>query len=105
MDNKSPSWAAYREFMSSRLIALDKNPGVRLVGVEETWRRLFSKIVLKITGPKITMTCQDDHMCVRLKAVIEGAVHRVQAIWEEKLTTEDWGFLLVDAKNTFNEIN
>ena len=32
-------------------------------------------------------------------------VHGVQAIWDEILTTEDWGFLLVDANNTSNEIS
>ena len=36
---------------------------------------------------------------------IDGAVHGVQAIWDTKPTIEDWGFLLVDTKNAFNEIN
>ena len=36
-------WAAYRTLMSSRLIALDKQPGIRPVGVGETWRRLMEK--------------------------------------------------------------
>ena len=51
------------------------------------------------------MVCQDDHPCAGLKAGIEGAIHRVQAIWNEKLTTEELIFLLVYAKNVFNEIN
>ena len=38
-----------------RLIALDKQPGVRPVGVGETWRLIFAKIVLKVTGPETTM--------------------------------------------------
>ena len=65
----------------------------------------FSKIVLKVTGTEATMVCQDDHLCSGLKAGIDGVVHEVQDIWYEKSTTEDWGFLLVDAKNVFNEIN
>ena len=48
---------------------------------------------------------QDDHLCARIKPVIYGAVHGVQAIYDKKLTTEDWGFLLVDVNNAFNEIN
>ena len=100
-----PPWAAYRAFMSGHLIALDKNPGVRPVGVGETWRSLFSKIVLKVTVPEATMACQDDHMCAILKAGINGAIHKVQALWDENLTTKDWGFLLVDSNNAFNEIN
>ena len=66
--NGSPPWAAYRAFMSGRLISLDKHPGVRLVSIGETWRRLFSKIALKVTGPEATMACQDDHRSAGLKA-------------------------------------
>ena len=44
-------------------------------------------------------------MCARLKTGINGVVHGIQAIWDKNLTAEDWGFLFVDAKNTFNEIN
>ena len=49
--------------------------------------------------------CQDDKICAGLKAGVDGAVHGVQAIWDENLTMEDLIFLLVDAKNAFNEIN
>ena len=77
--------------MSGRLIALDKQPVVRPVGVGETWRRLFDKCVLRVTGPEATSVCQDDQLCAGLKAVIDGAA-------------EDWGFLIADAKNTFNDI-
>ena len=55
--------------------------------------------MLKVTVPKITNTCQDDHICAGLKAVIDSAVHRVQYIWDTKLTTEDWVFILIEAKN------
>ena len=58
--------------------------------------------MLNVTGPEDTMACQDDQMCAGLKAVTDGAFHGVQAIWDEKLTMEDWIFLLVDAKNSFN---
>ena len=41
--NGRPPWAAYSAMMSSRLIALDKKPGIRPVGVRETWQRLMAK--------------------------------------------------------------
>ena len=100
-----PPWAAYRAFMSGHLIALDKNPGVRPVGVGETWRSLFPNIVFKVIGPEVTMACQDDHLRARLKAGINGSIHEVQALWDENLTTKDWGFLLIDSKNAFSKIN
>ena len=89
-------WAAYRAFMSGHLIALDKNPGVRPVGVGETWRGIFSNIVLKVTGPEVTMACQDDQLCAGLEVGIDGMFHRVQAIWDKNLTMNDWVFLLID---------
>ena len=68
--NKSPPWAAYREFMSGRLIALDKKPGVHPVGVRKNWRRLFSNIGPKVTGPEATTAFQDGQLCAWLKVVI-----------------------------------
>ena len=49
--NSSPPWAAYRAFISDRLIALDKQPGVHPVGVGETLRHIFANIVLNVKGP------------------------------------------------------
>ena len=86
--NQNPSWAAYGEFMSDRLIALDKLPGVRPVGVRETWRRIFEKCVLKVTGYEATHTCRDDQLCTGSKAGIDGAVHGVIYIWEDNSTDE-----------------
>ena len=51
------------------------------------------------------MTCQDDQMCDRLKVGIDGAFNRDQYIWNVNSTTKDYGFLLLDANNVFNEIN
>ena len=92
LSNESLPWAAYHAFMSGWLIALDKKPGIRPVGVGETRQRLFSKIVLKVTGPGETMACQDDQLCAGLKAGIYGAIHRVQALWEENPSTEEYFF-------------
>ena len=43
LSNGRLPWAAYQATMSGRLIALDKQLGVRPVGVGETWRRLMAK--------------------------------------------------------------
>ena len=53
---------------------------------------------LEVMGPEATNGCQYYHICDGLKAAIDRAVHRVQAILGANLSTEHWGFLLVDAK-------
>ena len=103
--NGSPLWAAYRAFMSGWMVALDKQPGVRPVGVGETWRRIFANIVLKVMGTEATMVCQDDQLCAGLKAGIYGAIYAVQALCDENSSTQEWVFLLLDAKKVFNKIN
>ena len=47
--NGSLPWEAYRAFMSGLLIELDKQPGLRPVGIGESWQRIFSEIMLKVT--------------------------------------------------------
>ena len=105
MANESPPWAAYRAFMANRLIALDKCPGVRPVGVGEVWRRLFAKCVIKVAGGQAKDACGTSQLCAGLEAGIEGAVHAVNALWDVHQHDDDWGFLLVDARNAFNEGN
>ena len=78
--------------MSGWMIELDKQPGIRPVGVGEMRRRLFANILLKVTGPEATMVCQDNQLCAGLKAVIDGAIHRVQALWGGDSSMEEWGF-------------
>ena len=40
-----------------------------------------------------------------LEAGIEGAIHAMRVLWEEHKKEEDWEFLLIDARNLFNEEN
>ena len=48
--NGSPPWAVYWALMMCRLVALDKQPGTRPVGIGEIWRRLMAKAMLLVTG-------------------------------------------------------
>ena len=57
--------------MAGVMIALDKQHGVCLVGVVETWILLFSIIVIKFKGLEDTSACQYYQLCVVLKAVID----------------------------------
>ena len=50
MSNSHPPWAANRALMACRLVALDKRPGVRPVGIGETLRRALAKLVMRSAG-------------------------------------------------------
>ena len=50
MANSSPPWAAYRALMACHLVALDKRPGVRPVGIGETLRWALAKLVMRAAG-------------------------------------------------------
>ena len=105
LGNGRPPWAAYRALMSGRLIALDKQPGIRPVGVGETWCRIMVKCLLKVAGSEAKSACGTTQLAGGLEAGIEGAFHAMLILWEEHSKEGGWGFLLIDARNAFNEEN
>ena len=88
--------------LACRLIALDKNPGVRPIGIGDTARRIIAKAVLIITRPDV----QDASGCLQLCggqiSGIEAAVHAVRTAFE---SDDNEAVLLVDASNAFNSLN
>ena len=105
LGNGRPPWAAYRALMSDRLIALDKQPGIRPVDVGEIWRRLMAKCLLQVTGPEAKDACGTAQLARGVEAGIEGSIHVMCILWEEHTMEEDRGFLLIDSQNAFNEEN
>jgi hypothetical protein len=103
--NDFPPWAAYRALMAGRLVALDKCPGVRPIGIGETWRRLAAKATLQVAGSDAKELCGIHQLCAGLEAGIEGAIHAIDELWKQFDAEEEWGFLLIDAANAFNELN
>ncbi|KAI2490762.1 hypothetical protein MHU86_23809 [Fragilaria crotonensis] len=81
--NTSPPWAAYRAVMANRLVALDKQPGTRPVGIGEVYRRLWAKCLLKAIGSQATAACGNFNLCAGLQAGIEGAVHAVRDVFAD----------------------
>ena len=49
--------------------------------------------------------CRTDQLCGGLEAGIEGGIHALRIVWQQNSQEEDWGFLLIDAHNAFNEEN
>ena len=63
MANSSPPWSAYRALMACCLVALDKRPGVRPVGIGETLRRALDKLVMKADGDQAKTACGNLQLC------------------------------------------
>ena len=75
MANSSPPWDAYCALMAYRLVALDKRPGVRPVGIGETLRRALAKLIMRAAGDQAKTACGNLQLCAGLEAGIEGATH------------------------------
>ena len=104
--NSYPPWAAYRAITWCRLVGLDKCPGVQPIGIGDILRRLLYKVLLKVTGKEATRACKTDQLCGGLEAGMEGAIHYMRSQWEaHNNADENWGVLLIDARNAFNEGN
>ena len=87
------------------LLALVKCPGVRPIGAGEIWRHLLAKCILKVAGDAAKEVCGMDQLCAGLEAGIKGGIHAMNHMWEVNKMEDEWGFLLIDAKNAFNKFN
>ena len=105
MANNFLTWDATRALLANRLMALDKCPGIRPIGIGEIWRWLLAKCILKVARAEAKDACGIAQLCAGLEAGIESAVHTARALFAEKEDEEEWGFLLVDAANAFNDGN
>ena len=102
--NGSMPWQVLRAVLSNRLIALDKCPGVRPIGIGECLRRVMAKAVMMVAGGDVREVCGSDQLCSGLEAGIEAAIHALCDLFDEHKGT-GWGVLLVDASNAFNSLN
>ena len=83
-----------------RLIPLDKNPGVRTIGIGEVLRGIIGKTItqkldLENLGKKI-------QICLGLKCGIEYAIRSLRLEFEKPETD---AILFIDAENAFNSLN
>ena len=59
------------------LVALDKRPGVRTIGIGETLHCATSKIIMRAAGDQAKTACGSLQLCAGLGAGIEGETHAV----------------------------
>ena len=101
LGNSTVDWNLIRALLANRLIALDKRPGIRPIGIGETLRRILSKVVCLITRTDAEEVCGSSQLCAGVPCSIEGAIHSAR----DMFNSHDWGLLMVDARNAFNSLN
>ena len=88
--------------VACRLVPLNKNPGVRPIGVCETVRRIIGKAVLSVVKSDVLSATGTLQLCAGQIAGCEAAIHAMQSLFEDDNTE---AILLVDATNAFNSLN
>ena len=88
--------------VACRLIALDKCPGVRPIGIGECARRIICKAIASLLSMDILDTVGSQQLCVGHTSGCEAAVHAARSIFNDPATD---AFLMVDATNAFNSLN
>jgi hypothetical protein len=89
-------------FRANRGLALDKQPGIRPLGVGESFRRLCCKAVLSVTRDDVMEACGPRQAASGLPGGVEAAAHAIQTLWDRPETEM---ILLGDAGNAFNTMN
>ena len=89
-------------FLLCRLIALDKNPGVRPIGIGEVADRIVAKAVLTVLRTDIQEAAGSLQLCAGQISGVEAAVH---AIHDSFNSESCQAALLIDATNAFNCLN
>ena len=93
----------YRALLSGRLIALDKEPGGRPVGVGENCQRLMAKFFLSVMGQEAKSACGTEELDGGGEVSIDGGIQAMRFLWAQNYHEENWEFTLVDYQNAFNQ--
>ena len=84
LSNGSPDYAMYRAVNSARMLAKDKQPGVRPLACGVIYMRLWARCNLAAEVKDMACdACGIKNSCAGLQSGIEGNVHAVRAIWPE----------------------
>ena len=89
-------------FTACRMIPLNKNPGLRPIGVGEVLRRIAGKVIMRVAKEDVINSVGSLQVCAGQNAGAEAAIHAMHDIYENKDTE---AILLIDAENAFNSIN
>ena len=87
---------------SCRLLALDKNPGVRPIGFGEVLRRLLGKCIVHAFKDPIKEAAGNLQTCAGFEAGAEAAIHAMKELYEEENSE---AVIMIDSSNAFNSMN
>ena len=88
--------------LNNRLIPLDKNPGVRPIGISESLRPIIGKAIMTVLKKDIMLAAGVTQVCAGHPAGCEAAIHALRDIFQDMDTD---AVLLIDADNAFNRLN
>ena len=89
-------------FTSCRLLKLNKNPGIRPIGVGEVLSRIVGKTIAGFLKEEIKEAAGPLQVCAGHSAGAEAAIHAMRQVFAEERTDR---ILLIDAINAFNTMN
>ena len=89
-------------FLACRLMPLDKQPGVRPIGIGEILRRVIGKIVMILLKRDVLRATGSLQLCAGQDVGSEVAIYAVHGMFNKESTQ---AILMVDASNAFNTIN
>ena len=65
----------------------------------------MAKCLLQVTGQEAKAACGKEQLAVGMEEGIEGGIHDMRLLWAHNSQEEDWGFILIHARNAFIEEN
>ena len=66
--------------MACRLIPLDKNPGLRPIGIGEVLRRILGKLVVMVLRPDLQTNAGDLQLCAGQRSGCEAGIHAMDEL-------------------------
>ena len=75
-----------RVFVASRLIAVDKCPGVRPIGIGEVARQIIGKAILATIADNILEAAGFQNICAGQQVGCEAVVHAMCEIFDDPTT-------------------
>ena len=88
-------------FLASRHISLDKNPGLRPIGVGKVIRRIIGKAIVHSLREDVIRSVVNLQVCASHESGCEAAIHAMSQVFNEE---DSEAVLLIDAFNTFNKL-